>query len=223
VQHVLAIVVVIGIVDSANPSTIAPALYLAAGKDGRRSLAGFIAGVFVTSLVLGLVLALGPGQAVMSHVPHPGDQARHLIELSAGGLLVLVSIALWIKRTSVARHVTSNTERLDRSSMLLGAGIVVVEFPTALPYFAAIAAVVDSGSSIPTQILLLAVFNFCFVVPLLAILGLRILAGERARLFLERARANIDRWLATLVPGLVLLIGLALIAIGAYGLLTDRT
>ncbi len=222
-QHVLAIVILVGIVDSANPSTIAPALYLAAGTHATRSLAGFIAGIFLTNLVAGLLLALGPGEAAMSALPHPGDQARHLIELSAGGILVLVSAALWIKRTSVARHVTASSQRVDRSSLLLGAGIVVVEFPTALPYFAAIAAVVDSGKGIPTQIVLLAIFNVCFVLPLLAILGLRTLAGERARLLLERARANIDRWLATLVPGIVLVIGLALIAIGAYGLLTDKS
>jgi cytochrome c biogenesis protein CcdA len=223
VEHVLAIVVLVGIVDSMNPSTIAPALYLGAGGEATRSLVGFIAGVFFTNLAAGVLLALGPGQAVMSHVPHPGDEARHLIELTAGGILVIVGIALWIRRERVSRHVTATTQRIDRSSLLLGAGIVVVELPTALPYFAAIAAVVDSGKSIPTQVVLLAIFNLCFVLPLLAILGLYTLAGEGARRWLRRARANIDRWLATLVPGLVLVIGLALIAIGAYGLLRDKT
>ena len=47
------------------------------------------------------------------------------------------------------------------------------------------------------------IFNVCFVLPLLAILALRAFAGERARGWLERARSGIDRWLATLVPGLV--------------------
>jgi cytochrome c biogenesis protein CcdA len=222
VEHLLAIVIGVGIVDSANPSTIAPALYLASGREPGKSLAGFIVGVFSVNLILGVLLALGPGKAVMDHVPHPGDHARHLIEIASGGLLVVVAVALWVKRATVAGHVT-NADRLHRSSLYLGAGIALVEFPTALPYFAVIAAVVDSGRGIPTQVVLLAIFNLCFVLPLLAIAGLRTLAGERAQALINRARRSIDRWLATLVPGLVLLIGLVLIAIGVYGILTDRS
>ena len=221
--HLLAIVVGIGIVDSLNPSTIAPALYLAAGKAAHRGLAGFIVGVFAANLVLGLLLVLGPGQAIMSRVPHPGDEARHLIELTAGGLLLVLAGALWLKRDRVAHQMTANTERIDRSSAVLGAAIAVAEFPTAIPYFAVIAAVVGSGKAIPVQVALLAIFNLCFVLPLLGMLAVRTFAGERSRLWLEQARANIDRWLATLVPGLVLAIGLVLVGIGAYGLVTDRT
>jgi hypothetical protein len=223
VLHVLAIVVGIGIVDSLNPSTIAPALYLAAGRDAARGLAGFIGGVFAANLVLGLLLALGPGQAIMSRVPHPGDEARHLIELTAGGLLVVLAGALWVRRDRVAHHVTANTERIDRSSAVLGAAIAVAEFPTAIPYFAVIAAVVDSGKAVPVQVGLLVIFNLCFVLPLLGVLVVRTVAGERSRLWLERARANIDRWLATLVPGLVFAVGFVLVVIGAYGLVTDRS
>ena len=221
--RLVGLVVSIGLADSLNPTTIAPALYLAAGKAAHRGLAGFIVGVFAANLVLGLLLVLGPGQAIMSRVPHPGDEARHLIELTAGGLLLVLAGALWVKRDRVAHQMTANTERIDRSSAVLGAAIAVAEFPTAIPYFAVIAAVVGSGKAIPVQVALLAIFNLCFVLPLLGVLAVRTFAGERSRLWLEQARANIDRWLATLVPGLVLAIGLVLVGIGAYGLVTDRT
>jgi cytochrome c biogenesis protein CcdA len=220
--HLLAIVIGVGLADSLNPSTIAPALYLATGRDHARSLAGFIAGVFFVNFGLGVLLALGPGRVVMDHVPHPTDHAKHLIEISAGSFLLVVAAALWIKRSSIARHVT-NTDRLQRSSLYLGAGIALVEFPTALPYFAAIAAVVGSGERLLTQVVLLAIFNLCFVVPLLAIFGLRTFAGERTQGLLTRARTRVDGWLATLVPGIVAVIGVALIAIGVWGIYTDRT
>ena len=48
--HLLAVVVVIAIVDSANPSTIAPALYLAAGRGASRGLAGFIVDGYIRDL-----------------------------------------------------------------------------------------------------------------------------------------------------------------------------
>ena len=51
-----AAVVLIAVADSLNPSTVAPALYLAAGKIAVRSLLGFTAGVLVVSVVGGLLL-----------------------------------------------------------------------------------------------------------------------------------------------------------------------
>ena len=104
---------------------------------------------------------------------------------------------------------------MDRSSFLVGAGLVLVELPTAIPYFAVIAAVIGSGKPAVAQVLLLVIFNVCFVLPLLAALAFRLFAGERARAWLARARGNVDEFLAKLAPGLVLLVALALIAFGA--------
>jgi hypothetical protein len=221
VQHALAIVIGIGLVDCANPATIVPALYLAAGNSAVKSLAGFLAGFFVTNLALGALIALGPGEAVKRHVPHAGAHTRHLIELTAGGLLLVVAAALWWQRDRMSRHIAAGTKHLDRNSLLLGAGIAVVELPTALPYFAAIAVVVDSGQPAGNQVLLLAIFNVFFLLPVATILGLRMLAGERSVAWLARMRAHVDRWLATLAPGLIGLAGLALIAVGAVGLFRE--
>jgi len=221
VPHLLAIVIGIGLVDSANPSTIVPALYLAAGQHAVRSLAGFIVGVFATNLAAGVILALGPGEAIRAAVPSPGQHARHLILIAVGGLTLILAAVLWFQRARVAHHVRTSSNRLDRSSLIVGAGIVVVELPTAIPYFAVIATVVGSGRPAPTQVVLLAVFNLCFVLPLLAILGLRTLASPRALELLARMRAGIDRFLARLAPALVFVVGVTLIAVGTYGILTD--
>jgi cytochrome c biogenesis protein CcdA len=220
-EHLLAVVIGIGLVDSANPVTIAPAFYLAAGPGGAKSLAGFISGVFLTNLAAGLVIALGPGEFLMSFVPHPGPHAKHLVELSVGCALLLLAAGLWFQRHRVAHHVRSGGEQLDRSSFVVGAGLVLVELPTAIPYFAAIAAVIGSGKHWTSQVLLLTVFNLCFVLPLLAILVFRVLAGARASAWLTRARGSVDDFLAKLAPILVLLVALALIALGLYGLLTE--
>jgi len=221
VQHALAIVVGIGLLDSANPATLVPALYLATGPNGVKSVAGFLAGFAAANLALGVVLALGPGEALKRHVPHAGDHTRHVLELAVGGVLLVLAGALWWQRQRVSHHVAAGTKHLDRSSLLLGAGIAVVEVPTALPYFAAIAVVVGSGESAATQVLLLAVFNVCFLLPVLVLLGLRMLAGERSRAWLFRLRGHIDAWLATLAPALIAVVGLALVAIGGIGLLRE--
>jgi cytochrome c biogenesis protein CcdA len=219
--HLLAVVVLIAIADSANPSTIAPALYLAADTRASRSLVGFTAGVFIVNLTGGLIILLGPGQALLAVVPRPGVETRHVLELALGiGLLVLGTV-LWLGHNHVARHVKRNQDRLDRSPFLLGAAIMAVELPTAVPYFAAIAALVASGKNLSTQISLLAVFNAVFILPLPAILALRLLAGERGQRWLERLRAQLDQRLALLIPALVSVAAVVLIILGTVGAITD--
>ncbi len=217
--HALAIVIGIGLLDSANPATIVPGLYLAAGPNGVKSLAGFLAGFAAANLALGIAIALGPGEAIKRHIPHAGDHSRHLLELTAGLLLLLVAAALWWQRDRVSHQVAAGTKHLDRNSVLLGAGIAIVEIPTAVPYFAAIAVVVASGQRASMQIVLLAVFNLVLLLPVIVLLGLRMLAGERSRAWLFRLRGKIDAWLATLAPALVAVVGLVLLALGAVGLL----
>ena len=219
--HLLAVIVLIAIADSANPSTITPALYLAAGTRAFRSLVGFTAGVFIVNLTGGLIILLGPGQALLAAVPRPGVEIRHLLELALGiGLLVLGTV-LWLGHNHVARHVKRNQDRLDRSPFLLGAAIMAIELPTAIPYFAAIAALVASGKNLSTQISLLAVFNAVFILPLPAILAVRLLAGEPGQRWLERLRAQLDQRLALLIPALVLIAACTLIVLGAIGAITD--
>lgn len=220
--HLLSLVVVIGIVDSLNPSTIAPALYLAGGHSPNRGLLGFIAGVFAVNLAGGLVLALGPGQAILALAPHPGHEVRHLLELGFGLATLLVAAALWWARPHLEHRVLGSEQRIDRSSLLVGAGITAAELPTAVPYFAVIAAVVSSGRSISTQIALLSLFNVAFVAPLVVILVLRRLARMRTLATIDRLRAALDRHLATAIPALVFVVALVLTATGTVGLLRHR-
>ena len=77
-----------------------------------------------------------------------------------------------------------------KSSALLGATITAVELPTAFPYFAAIAAIVGSGFDIMRQLILLVLFNVCFVLPLLGILAMLEFAGPNAKRLLATGRAQ---------------------------------
>jgi cytochrome c biogenesis protein CcdA len=170
--------------------------------------------VFCVYLLGGVALTLGPGSAV----PHPGRHLTHLIELGLGGGTLVFALALWLTRGQIARRLAQGERRVDRSSLLLGATIMAVELPTAFPYFAAIAAIVASGRGAVTQVLLLVLFNVAFVAPLLAILGLRARAGPRGRAWLERLRVGLERRAPVLIPGLALVIALALLLVGGIGL-----
>ena len=206
----IALALSVGIVDSINPSTVGPALYLASGPRAVRSIALFTAGAFTVYAAGGIVLALGPGQAL----PHPGHRVVHLLEVGFGvGALVLAAV-LWLVRERIARRLQRRKESQGRAPFLLGAGIMVVELPTAFPYFAVIAAVADSGRDVAAQIVVLLLFNAAFVAPLLGILVLRAAAGRRGERVLELWRQRFDRQGAVLLPVLVLVIGIVLLVLG---------
>ncbi len=220
--HALAVVLVIAVVDCLNPSTIAPSLYLATGPSAVRKLMSFTAGVFAVNALGGLVILLGPGQALVTLIPHPDPHARHLFELFLGVALLPLAGVLWLNHARVAHRIAKSQEHIDRSAFLLGAGIMAVELLTAFPYFAAIAAIADSRTSVVTEVGLLGVFNLVFVAPLWWSSPRS--AWSRAsegRAILTRWRADLGGRLAIALPPLLAAVGVALIIWGGANTLTD--
>ena len=211
------LVLSIGIADSINPSTVAPALYLALGRHGVRDVALFTAGVFVVYLGGGIALTLGPGRAI----PTPGETVKHLVELGLGAGTLVFALVLWLFRSWIARRLAADERRFGRSPLLLGAAIMAVELPTAFPYFAAIAAIIASGRRPVTEVLLLVLFNVAFVAPLLGIGAVRGAAGARGEARLERFRLLLERHAPLLLPVLALVIAAALLLAGGIGIATE--
>ena len=213
----IALVVSIGAADALNPSTLAPALFFAVGPRARRDVAGFTLGVFAVSLVGGLALTFGPGQALLNLVSKPSPHTVHVIELVAGGAALPAAAALWHARAHFAARL-ARTQPSSRSALLLGAGIMAVELPTAVPYFAAIAAIVGSGHSDTTQIFLLLLYNAAFITPLVLLLVVLALAGARGAQIAARARLRLDLWAPRVAPAALGVASAVLITLGVIGL-----
>ena len=216
--RVTLLVISIGLADSVNPSTIAPGLYLAGGERPRRQVAQFTLGVFIVYLAGGLAIALGPGQLILSLVPRPDREDRYVLEIIAGVAVLTAAVFLWGYRRHLAQRQFPTIKTEGRSSAVLGAAITAVELPTAFPYFAAIAAIVGSGLGVVQQALELVLFNVCFVLPLLVILGILTFAGDRAEQVLTRARDALEARWPQVLAGLALLAGLFVLALGITGL-----
>ncbi len=216
--RLIGLVVSIGLADSANPSTIAPALYLATGERPLGRVTEFTAGVFVVYFLGGAAIALGPGQLLLSLVPHPGPVARHTLEIAAGIVMLVGAMMLWRFRDSLRRRDPPDFDSQGKSSAILGATITAVELPTAFPYFAAIAAIVGSGLDPARQVTLLVLFNLCFVLPLVAIMATLALAGDQAGRVLAAGRGFLQRHWPALLAGLALVAGLFVVALGVTGI-----
>ena len=212
------LVVSIGLVDSLNPTTIIPALYLASGDSPARRTLEFAFGIVAVNLVGGAFLLFGPGRIAVDALPHPGGRAVHLIELALGAAAVIAAVVVWLMRarlTSLQARIAHPGQRL---ALISGAAIAAVELPTAVPYFAAIAVVAEARVDAVEGLVLLLLFNLAFMAPVLAIALVARVAGARLTGGVERVRERVLHHLSAAVAILLLLLGLGLIGAGAVGL-----
>jgi hypothetical protein len=79
-------------------------------------------------------------------------------------------------------------------------------------------AIVGSGFDTMRQIVLLVLFNVCFVVPLIGIVAVLAFAGDGAAAVLSRARGRLQAHWPAVLAGLALLDGVFVVAIGVTGL-----
>jgi cytochrome c biogenesis protein CcdA len=217
--QLVILVVSIGIADSLNPGTIAPALFLATTARPRIQVAAFAAGVLAVNMAGGALIALGPGQLLLSVLPRPDPTARHVIEAAVGAALLVAAAIVLAHRKRLRQRRLAPRETGKRSGFILGAAITAVELPTALPYFAAIAAIVGSDAQVPGQILLLALFNVAFLAPVWAILAVLWIARGHAEPLLARLGDRLERHWPTLVGVLLAAVGVAALGFGVAGLL----
>jgi cytochrome c biogenesis protein CcdA len=215
-----ALAFTVGLADSLNPSTVGPALYLATAPKRVARVTLFTLGVFLVDLVGGVVLTAAPGRLLIDLLPRPDRTVRHAIELAAGVVLLAVALALWLGRRSLARRALPLHSGGGRSAFAGGASIAAVELPTALPYFAVIAAIVASDVSISQAVTLIALYSLAFVAPLLAIIVVLLIAGERADPLLQRCGAWLQRRWPVVLAALLLLVGSALTVLGGAGLVS---
>jgi len=216
--RLLGLVLSIGFADALNPSTIGPALYIAGDEAPLRSVILFTLGVFGVFLLGGVIVALGPGQAVLAIVPHPGPTVRFVLETAAGVAMLVAGGLLLAKRRRLSERDIPQPGG-SRRGALLGATIAAVELPTAFPYFAVIVAVVGSGLGVGRQLVLLVIYNLCFVSPMLAIIVVLAVSGERATALLDRARRFLQAHWPVLLGALALAAGTVVLLLGLTGLI----
>jgi cytochrome c biogenesis protein CcdA len=222
--RLIGLVVSIGLADSLNPTTIVPALYLAAGRRPRKDVAEFTLAVFVVYLAGGLIIALGPGQLLLALVPHPGRRLSYVLEIVAGVAMLTAAAFLWGYRDRLGRprEREKKINTRGRSSAVLGATITAVELPTAFPYFAAIAAIVGSGYDVVRQVMYVLLFNVCFIAPLLVILAVLTIAGADSQRMLQSGREKLETHWPKVLAVVALVVGLFLLLLGITGLGSTR-
>ncbi len=216
--RLIGIVLSIGLADSINPTTIGPALYLATGERARGRVAEFAVAVFAVYFLGGAAIAIGAGQLIRPLLPHPRHHIASIVEVAAGVALIAGSAVLWRHRRRLAHRDPPAFDPHGRSSWVLGASITAVELPTAFPYFAAIAAILGADLGPARDLFLLVLFNVCFVLPLLAIVGTLTFAPDKSDRLVCAGKSFLQRHWPTLFAGLALAAGVFVVLLGVTGI-----
>jgi cytochrome c biogenesis protein CcdA len=214
----LALVASIALADSVNPSTILPALVYATGSRPRAAVAGFALGVFVVSLAGGVLVLLGGRELVESLLPDIDPRTSHRLEVGGGVALLALAAGVWLMARRVAEQAARPRAARPWSAVALGAGIMLVELPTAFPYFAAIAAIAAADASLGAQLALVGAYNVLFVLPIVGVLAALALAGERGERLLGSMRGWTQRNAPAVLAGTLAAIGVACLTVGLAGL-----
>jgi Sap, sulfolipid-1-addressing protein len=194
-------VVAIALPDSINPTLIVAELFLAGDQHpGRRTIAFTLAAWTVTFLV-GLAIALGLGDLILSVVPKPGATVKYALITAAGVALMVGGTVLWTRRKALGSPgaASDGGHKSHGSPILLGGGIAGLELLTAFPYFAAIAIIVGSSASDPGKVLLLVLYCVVYTLPLIGIAVLCLVMGNRA----EGVLRPVVEWMLTRWPWIV--------------------
>ncbi len=213
-------VVAIALPDCINPSLIGADLVLAAGQRPVRRTVVFALSAWIVTFLVGVALALGLGDLVLSIVPKPGASLKYALIAVAGLVLLVGGTVVWIRRKALANSgPPHHAEPRPRGSPgLLGAGIAGLEMLTAFPYFAAIAMITGSSVSNLSKLGLLVLYCAVYTLPLIGIAVVCIVLGRRAAGVIQPVVAwTFSRWPAIVGP-LAAIIGVGLTAYGTVKL-----
>jgi len=210
-------VAAIAVPDSLNPSLIIACVFLALGPRPLLRTVAFTVATFAVTLAGGAVVALGLGDLILSLLPKLSRSVKYEVMAGFGGALICGGAVIWWRRSSLAESEPPSKRKsagaggsgadgakpdgsgAAGSAALLGAGIAGVELFTAFPYFAAIALVVGASAPTSGKIVLLVLYNVIYVLPLILIVIVCAVMGDRAGQLL----APVGDWIAMRWPVVV--------------------
>ena len=167
----------LALVDSINPSAIVVTLYLLSRERVPVQVLVYVVAIFLTYLTLGVMMMSGI-DALLPSLRTIGDGRLGFI---AQGLIGLAMLLYAVRAPATAR----SAPRVEPSAStfaalaLLGVTVTIMELPTAVPYFGAIALLTTADLPISQWLPLLILYNAIFVLPPVILLAGHIAFGKR--------------------------------------------
>lgn len=212
---------VIALFDSLSmvPLAVIPLTVALGGKRPWTLAGGFVGGISVAYFLAGIALLLGTDfffKTFGAYLDRLWNQPN-AIELTTQILLglLLMAAALWSRRTRNDRKTPRPAPEPTPGAMfLLGASLVLIGLPGAVPYVAAIEQILRTEPGWVGALSYLAFYNLLFVSPFLLLMGVRYLVPQQSGRFFQMMADFALKAMPRLVVVFFFLLGLVLVADG---------
>lgn len=206
------------IVDVLNPMLFALMLVaIGTSKPFANSIA-FLAGHTASYFVSGIIIALGL-EWILDRLENPLP-VDFVLELLVG--LACLWAALAARDGKASEQKEPEGELNPVYCFGYGAVINFIGVPFALPYFAVVNQVLKANLSVESSLLVLALYNAAYALPFLLVPIAVAAIGDRSKPVLEKINAMLVKLVDTLMPILLLLVGVALTADALSFLITGE-
>ncbi|MBD1893075.1 GAP family protein [Coleofasciculus sp. FACHB-SPT9] len=213
VNTLIAPLVAIAALDSLNPTATAIQVYLlSTPKPIARSVL-FILGVFLAYWAAGLLIVLGFGKVITTLMSSAGsflsNPIIYVLQFIIGAVMLAVG---WTLNTAKKPKAVKHPKNLKPTyTFLLGLCVTVWEFPTALPYLAALERVIQARLDLLSTMTVLGIYNVVFVLPLVILLGIYIVFQESATARLNAINRSINKFAPKILRVILICLGAVLI------------
>ena len=176
----------LALLDSLNPSALALTLYLVTTGARASRVLTYIAAVFITYFMVGLLLLLGLTSLLSTFQGAFESTASYIVQAVIGAAMLIYSFSPNKRGEAEAVETKAPRSQGFVAMFLLGVTITVAEFPTAFPYLGAIGILDSLRLPFLSWLLLLLGYNLIFVAPPLLLFGTYRLFGNRYEAWFKR-------------------------------------
>jgi hypothetical protein len=221
----LTSIIILALIDSLNPSTIAAQILLLALKKPVSRVISFILGTFVMYTAFGFIIVFILGEPIKGFFYELGS-TDYLILLAIGIALIAVGTILGWKRY-IGKEGRSKSEGYVKKAMapmmamlktlnpvhtfFFGMASTAFDLPTSAFYFVALASLLEAGVGPFETTSLLILYNLLYILPLIVILLIYMIARDRSGPLMNRINKLIGEWSGRLVISILICIGVILV------------
>ena len=207
----------LGFTDALNPFSIAAMAYLlATDRPYERGLI-FILGTLAIYFPGGIALMEGWSAVLKNILPNLPTWLPALSYFIFGMICLAAAFYFYRQGKKSDEQAAPKLSNLSLTATFVFAlGSTISDLPTALPYFAGANIIASVSDGLLPRLIVLTVYNFIYISPLILMLIIRMSAGARAQGYLVKVRNGVDWSFAHLLPPTIAFIGIYLLARGVW-------
>ncbi len=218
---VLLIITPIALLDSTSITSLSllPLIVLLSLRRPILGSGAFIAGIYITNLIIGILLAFGLS-SLFDQISAYGEQIWKNPGSLALILQIIIGIVLLIvgfkkSRTEESRGDSGINESITPAkAFTIAVGLMIVGLPGALPYLAAIDQLLRADLNYFEMVMALIYYNIIYILPLVALVCIRVLFPNQSERIFGFVGNVIEKWGQRVIVIFMLILGFVMVVDG---------